>query len=59
MLRDPDFGIVRAPNEADAKRLLDFVAKHREAILNGGYSSVGIGVAQNGGLVYVVEVFRG
>ena len=34
-------------------------AKHREAILNGGYRSVGIGVAQNGGLVYVVEVFRG
>ena len=33
--------------------------KHREAILNGAYSSVGVGVAENGGLVYVVEVFRG
>ena len=33
--------------------------KHREAILSGSYSAVGVGVAENGGLVYVVQVFRG
>jgi uncharacterized protein YkwD len=33
--------------------------KHREAILSGAYRSVGVGVATNGGLVYVVQVFRG
>jgi uncharacterized protein YkwD len=33
--------------------------KHREAILNGSFTSVGVGVAQSGGLVYVVQVFRG
>lgn len=34
-------------------------AKHRDAILNGAFSSVGVGVAESGGLVFVVEVFRG
>lgn len=33
--------------------------KHRDAILNGSYTSVGVGIAENRGLVYVVEVFRG
>lgn len=39
-----DFGIVRAPNEADAKRLLDFVAKHRGTVPNLVFQcEVGIG----------------
>ncbi|MFN8050750.1 MAG: CAP domain-containing protein [Acidimicrobiales bacterium] len=33
--------------------------KHRAAILSGSYSAVGVGVAENDGLVYVVQVFRG
>ena len=33
--------------------------KHREAILNGQYRSVGIGVTQRGNELYVVEVFTG
>lgn len=34
-------------------------AKHRGNILNGGYTAVGVGVAQRDGLYYVVQVFRG
>ena len=33
--------------------------KHRDAILSPSYTSVGIGAAQNGGIWYVVQVFRG
>jgi len=33
--------------------------KHRDAILNGSYTSVGVGIAESGGLLYVVQVFRG
>jgi len=33
--------------------------KHRAAILDGGYSAVGVGVAESGGMIFVVEVFRG
>lgn len=33
--------------------------KHREAILNGQYRSVGIGVTQRGNELFVVEVFSG
>jgi uncharacterized protein YkwD len=33
--------------------------KHRENILNGAFNAAGVGVAQNGNLVFVVQVFRG
>lgn len=33
--------------------------KHRAAILGGQFSSAGVGVATNGNLVFVVQVFRG
>lgn len=33
--------------------------KHRAAILGRQFSSVGVGVATNGNLVFVVQVFRG
>ena len=34
-------------------------APHREAILNKQYSSVGVGVAERGGTVWIAEVFEG
>ena len=33
--------------------------RHRDAILNGQFSAMGVGVASNGGLTFVVQVFRG
>lgn len=33
--------------------------KHRDAILNGEFTAVGVGVAEARGVVYVVQVFRG
>ena len=33
--------------------------RHRDAILNGQFTSMGVGVASNGGLTFVVQVFRG
>lgn len=34
-------------------------ARHRSTMLDPAFTSVGVGVAQNGGLTYVVEVYRG
>lgn len=33
--------------------------KHRATLLSPAYSAVGVGVAENGGLFYVVQVYRG